>query len=242
VTGFVAGSTCGYIGHYKVHGVLDALNAANGGLPESMDGIYYVYQGELDVTSQIHLGGKGQYPNGLDATRNYKNSSAPTVGTVSFDNIDGLEVITASDGMYLIIQEDSGNLYGERMFAAKLEHDQDGKELDYYLLALGRGKLNTRAVAGVGIPHGTNCRGAQANEFSGVHDLSGYLLKDDYGMFLCSASDDGRCIRAANQMVAMNDKQIIINLQAGELSCGVIEAFVADRGGQIYMLQPNLPV
>jgi len=191
------------------------------------------------VTSQIELGGKGQYPNGLDATMNYDNVTVPEAGKVTFEDIDGLELIQASDGQYIVIQEDSGNIYGERMFVAKLEHEDDGKELQYYLLALGRGKLNTRTLANVGIPKDVVCE-PDANEFSGIYDLSGYLHKGDDG-FTCGHKDDGYCKRETDAMIAMNDKQLGINLQAHESYCGILEAFVADRGGQIYMFQTNLP-
>jgi hypothetical protein len=45
----------------------------------------------------------------------------------------------------------------------------------------------------------------------------------------------------ADAMIKMNDKQFSINLQAHESYCGILEAFVADRGGQIYMFQTDLP-
>ena len=64
----------------------------------------------------------------------YDNITAPTVGKVTFEDNDGMELIQASDGQYIIIQEDSGNIYGERMFIAKLEHEDDGKELQILLV------------------------------------------------------------------------------------------------------------
>lgn len=188
---------------------------------------------------QIKLGGKGQYANGKDATMVYDDIENPDQGKPTFEDNDGMELIQAKDGQYVIIQEDAGNIYGDRMFIAKLEHDDDGKELEYYLLALGRGKLNTRTLANVGIPKDVVCE-PDANEFSGIFDLSGYLLKDDDG-FVCGKDDDGTCKLKANSMVAMNDKQFSINLQAHEAHCGILEAFVADRGGQIYMFQTKLP-
>jgi hypothetical protein len=240
-TAVVWGCTCGYFGKYYIHGVEKALKKAakSGKLPKFLDSTYYVYQGELDVTKQIELGGKGQYPDGLDAKMNYNNIDEPMAGEVTLQDNDGMELIQASDGQYIIIQEDAGNIYGERMFIAKLEHEDDGKELKYYLLALGRGKMNTRTLANVGIPKDVVCK-PDANEFSGIYDLSGYLHKDDDD-FTCSAKDDGSCKRMADAMIKMNDKQFSINLQAHESYCGILEAFVADRGGQIYMFQTDLP-
>ena len=56
----------------------------------------------------------------------------------TFEDIDGLEIISASDGLYAVIQEDSGNDLGERMFiTSALEHEMDDKELNYYFSETG---------------------------------------------------------------------------------------------------------
>ena len=193
--------------------------------PKMFDGTYYVYQGELDVTGQIELNGKGQLPNGNDATMNFDTLEAPKK---TFEDIDGFEVIHgAGDKLYAIIQEDSGNDYGERMMiTSALEHDNDGMELSYYFVAMSGGSANSRGS--VGIPAGTAC-GASSHEFSGIFDLSGLLLKDENGEFVVSASDTGVAKRAADAMVDINDKNIVINLQAGNLHCGIIETFKLDR-------------
>ena len=36
-------------------------------------------------------------------------------------------------------------------------------------------------------------------------------------------------------------RNILMNLQAGNYRCGVIEAFQTDRGGQWLMYRPNIP-
>lgn len=186
-----------------------------------------VYQGELDVTSQIDLGGKGQYAGGYDATQNF--DTGPEAPKNTFEDIDGLEVLAGPGGkLYAIIQEDSGNDYGERMFITPLEHEDDGKELTYFFIAMSGGELNTRMLAGVGIPAGTNCE-ASSHEFSGIFDASAFFHKDDAGDWTMSASDTGAVKRAADAEVAINDKSIIIGLQAHSLHCGVISAFQADR-------------
>jgi hypothetical protein len=239
LTGFLAGSTCGYIGHLYVNDVQEALASADGGLPAVFDGSYYVYQGELDVSSQIELGGKGQYADGKDATRNWDNASGE--GKVTFEDIDGLELIMSSDGnLYAILQEDSGNDYGERMFiVGPLEHDNDGVELTYHMVAMSGGSNNSRMVGGVGIPSGTSC-GAGSHEFSGVFDMSGLLRKVN-GAWALKASDDGHAKRANDALVNINDKMILIGLQAHNMYCGIINAFQSDRGGQWLVYQPKLP-
>ena len=105
----------------------------------------------------MELGGAGQLPDGNNATFNWDDPSKGPKAT--FEDIDGLEVYEAADGnLYLMIQEDSGNDYGERMLiSSPLEHDADGVDLTYFFVAQSGGKLNTRQLAGVSVPKGTAC-------------------------------------------------------------------------------------
>lgn len=240
---FIQSSCAGYFGHNYVHESFDTLMAAmqaGDDFPAMFEGSYFVYQGELDVTSQIELGGKGQYADGKSALMNYDNWDG---GKVTFEDIDGFEVFEGQDGkLYCMFQEDSGSDYGERMFiTGPLEHDADGVELTYYFVAMSGGSHNTRMMAGVGIPAGTNCHSG-GHEFSGLFDISGFLVKDDSGDFVLSASDFGDKKRMADAMVHINDKIILVGLQSHNLDCGIIEAFHLDRGGQWLLYQPNLPV
>lgn len=242
ITGFVQGSTAGYFGHYYVENVLEALASAPSDtmLPAMLDGTYFVYQGELEITDQIVLGMKGQYAEGKAANINYSGSDGSTV-TKTFEDIDGFEVIHAKDDkLYAIIQEDSGSYYGERMFiSSPLEHVADGEELKYYFVAMSGGAGNTRMAAGVGIPKGTST-GAKAHEFSGVFDLSGMLLRKGKGWEI-DDDDDGYKKRRADAKVDINDKYIMLALQASNMGGGVIGTFNADRGGQWLCYQPDIP-
>jgi hypothetical protein len=234
---FIQGSTAGYFGQYYVLGLPNALK---NGIPDHLDGVYYVYQGELDVTDQIRLGGKGQYPNGLDARMNYAGDvDEPTV-TATFEDIDGLEAFEDNHGnLRVIIQEDSGNIYGERMFiTSPLEHDDDGKELTYYFVAMSGGQANARI--GVGIPEGS-AGPPNANEFSGAFDMSGLLRKNNNGQFALKASDNGYQKRKNDARVSINDKYIMLGLQAHHMRAGVIDTFNADRGGHWLCYQPDIP-
>ena len=67
-------------------------------------------------------------------------------------------------------------------------------------------------MGGVGIPAGVN-PGADSHEFSGIVDFSGLLATDAWGSFVCSAGD-GKCKRAAEATVPINDKMIVLGLQA----------------------------
>jgi hypothetical protein len=204
--------------------------------PNAFRGTYMVYQGESDITEQIQLGGKGQYVNG-DATMNYDNVDEAKTSLV---DLDGLEVYAYGNQLYALLQEDSGNQYGERAFLTPIEHEDDGQELTYYFLCMSGGDLNTRNAAGVSIPPGTFSQ-ASPHEFSGSFDTSAFFVKDADGNYVLSASDDGYDKRQADAMVPSNEKNIIMNLQAHSFESGIMEIFQLDRGGQIYLLRPNLP-
>ena len=192
-----------------------------GAFPESFPGEYFVYQGERDIRGQVELGGKGMYmpgPDGesRDAKCNYDNAANGCKNT--FEDIDGLEVICgAGDCCRVVLQEDSGNDLGERCFISScLEHEADGNELTYYFVAMSGGSDNSRMVAGVGIPKTSN-EAAGAHEFSGVFDLSG-LLRQENGAFTFSASDPGYIKRQEEKKVLINDKDIMINVQASNMN------------------------
>lgn len=270
VSGFIQGSTAGYYGHYYLHDLFEALDAS-GDFPHEIDSTYYVYQGENDITGQIHLGGEGLYNsdvavcyNNADATKNCdKDYSVKN----TFEDIDGLEVIAAAEGLFVVIQEDSGNDQGERMFiSSALEHEMDGHEIQYYFMAQSGGKFNTRMSSLVGIPATAN-DGASSHEFSGVIDLSGMLKKGDRrklkgkggkggkggkekkagkggketaeDMFTIM-SGDGAGKRMAELEVPINEKLIALGLQAHDHHAGVVQTFKADRGGQLMVYQPHI--
>ena len=248
-TSFIQSSTCGYFGHLYVDGVKEALEAASSfsddGFPTSFDARYYVYQGETDITSLVQLGGKGQYSEGRDATRNWDSTDGD--GKATFEDIDGFEVVEDNGKLYGLIQEDSGNKLGERWFiTSELEHDADDIELNYHFIAMSGGEQNTRMVEGASVPKGSVCYDGtkyqtSAHEFSGVFDVSGLVRKDDNGSFIVSAADTGVAKRENDRLTGINDKYIINVLQAHSFECGVIGAFNLDQGGQWFVYKPDIP-
>uniref|UniRef100_A0A6V2KIW3 Uncharacterized protein n=1 Tax=Ditylum brightwellii TaxID=49249 RepID=A0A6V2KIW3_9STRA len=240
-TAFIQGSTAGYFGHYYINDITEALNAA-GDFPAELDASYFVYQGENDITGQIDLMGNGLYNKvtecfNLDDA--HKNCDSDFSIKNTFEDIDGLEVIAAKEGLFAVIQEDSGNDLGERMFISSvLEHKDDNKELKYYFMAQSGGKYNTRMAEGVGIPATSNPEGG-AHEFSGIIDLSGMLAKAKSGEFLINAKD-GAAKRMAEFDVSINDKLIALGLQAHNMKSGPVGSLKADRGGQVLVYKPDI--
>lgn len=242
-SGFVQGSTCGHFGHYYLNNIKTLLDNVSGlVLPGDISATYYMYEGEKDITSRVMLGGKGQYStyftNGADATKNWDSISG--TGKVTFEDIDGLELLEAPDGkLFAIIQEDSGSKLGERMLiTSPLTHD--GTPVTYYFIAMAGGTDNTRMKAGVGIPKGVS-GGLAAHEFSGIADMSGLLARDGSGNYVVSADDEGYHKREAERTVAINDKLILLGLQSHNFNAGVIAKYEGDRGGQWLAYQPDIP-
>ena len=100
----------------------------------------------------------------------------------------------------------------------------------YYFIAQAGGDKNSRGIAKVGVPAKT-AGAAKPYEFSGVVDFSGILKQTTMGGF---------ARRAAEATVAINDKLIALGLQAHGINRGIIQAFGLDRGGQIFVYQPNV--
>ena len=225
---YIQGSTAGYMGIYDFTGVtavLDALTGAN--LPLKIDATYTIVEGESKVSDRIHLGGKGKRADGNDQTM-MRDSSADKH---TFEDIDGLEWIAAAGNKdYIIIQEDGGNKYGERMLIAELP--AAGVMPQYKFIAQAGGSENTRTKAGVSVPAGTaTAETAAASEFSGVADLSGILKS--------GTAVGGYARRQAEATVAIEDKYIAVGLQHHSATKGVISDFNLDRGGQVYIYKPD---
>ncbi len=60
---------------------------------------------------------------------------------------DGLYWAKTSDGDYLIVDEDSGNDFGERKYVLTIDNEMNVK--DAHLLAISGGKYSSRYEAGV---------------------------------------------------------------------------------------------
>jgi len=91
-------------------------------------------------------------------------------------------------------------------------------------------------MAGVGISAGVNAK-ADSNEFSGVADMSGLLVKDGK-KWVVKARDDGHAKRAADRTASINDRTILIGLQSHNFYGGLIGAFRGDRVDSGWLSSP----
>lgn len=222
---FVQGSTAGYYGIYSTPTLKTVLDGLTGSaLPSSIPGTYELIEGESDVNDRIHLGGKGMRADGANQTMMYDKDADKS----TFEDIDGLEWIRASDGDYFVIEEDGGNRFGERVFISK--KPEAGVNPEYHFVAQAGGSKNTRSMSKVSVPPKTWTR-ATSFEFSGVVDFSGILSQSTLGGF---------ARRTAEAAVAINDKIIALGLQAHGISSGLMQAFGLDRGGQVFAWKPQI--
>lgn len=258
---FMQSSTGGYLGVYDfdaniaadIQAAMDGTNAmdadtndADGAsplnFPKSIDATYITIEGEVDIKDKIDLGGKGQTaPGGNgDGQKTTDDQLTHMDSGLTFEDIDGMYWVadTSADG-HVIIQEDSGNDYGERTFIAEVKLGANDA-MDYKFIAQSGGNKNSRSgLAGVSVPAGTWGH-ASTHEFSGAIDFSGMIAKDSEGKYIMKASKGGEDRIAAESNIDINDKLLAVGLQAHDTYKGVIAEFRGDRGGQLLAYQPEI--
>jgi len=79
-------------------------------------------------------------------------------------------------------------------------------------------------TSGVGIPAGTNT-GADAHEFSGIFNVSGLLRQQSNGDFALKSREAGFETKKEAARVDLEEKYIILGLQAQNMAGGIISAF-----------------
>ena len=191
----------------------------------------------------LDVGGKGVghfdatgNPNGATAEKHIEANTNKSVAP------DGLLWVKSSDADILIVDEDSGNDYGERKFALVINDDTLAIEPDGtgYFLAQAGGSKNPRALAGVSAYGGTYeaVRGA---EFSGSWDVTALVATKADGSFYTQQELAGNGVQIVEQSRPLSEHVFIGVVQQQGESGGAVEATKADYGGQIFMFSIDLP-
>jgi len=218
---YLHSSTAGHIVMYKLTNgfTADATSASDEyGFPLAMDATMTSIQGE--VTPNMVFGGKGITSAGVENRVMHDKKGGEYT---TFEDIDGMQIVSASDGDYVVIQEDGGNVYGERMFWTKVDL-QDPKELTWYWGAQAGGRKNTRMMAGVTIP--SNSHGSpKESEFSGVWDLT---------LATTAGANNFERLQASLSL-PIKEHLLAINLQMHGVTGGDVKHTLSDRGGQTYV-------
>ncbi|NNE54133.1 MAG: calcium-binding protein [Sulfitobacter sp.] len=214
----------------------DELAAADGALPAMVSGSVIRMLGAYDGALSLEVAEAGLKHGGEATHATWEDGRAQMVAP------DGLQWIKASDADVLIVDEDSGNEYGERKFALVIDPDtmqltEQGKG---YFLAMAGGKLNPRAEAGVSALGGAFSR-ATSSEFSGSWDVTALLARKEDGSFYRMEEIVGTGEQEILQSIPLKDHILIGVVQHRGESGGQVAAVEADQGGQIFLFKLALP-
>jgi Ca2+-binding RTX toxin-like protein len=182
-----------------------------------------------------HFDAKGN-PNGATAEKHIEGNTNKAVSP------DGLLWVKSSDADVLIIDEDSGNDYGERKFALVLNEDTLAIEPDRtgYFLAQAGGNKNPRALAGVSTYGGT-FETKSGSEFSGSWNVTALVATKADGSFYTQEELEGNGVQIVEQSRPLSEHVFIGAVQHGGESGGALKATKADYGGQLFMFSIDLP-
>lgn len=220
--------------------LVSELTAADGEadkLPDFLSASVTRIIGGYDGALTLKTGGKGLAhigKNNPDGTKTHATHVED--GKAYTDSPDGLQWIKTSDGDFLIVDEDSGNEYGERKFILPISSDTmelKTANTGYFLAAAG-GKFNPRAVVGVAaIPGGFSQ--VDNSEFSGTWNVTHLVAKKDDGTFYTPEEIAGTGAQTINGGMTLAEQTMIGVVQHRSESGGVVEKRKADWGGQIFM-------
>ena len=216
---------------------LENNDADGNGLPDYLSADVTRTLAGVDGALTLETGGKGDGhigPNNPDGTLTHAIHLEDEEARM--DQPDGLQWIEASDGNYLIVDEDSGNDYGERKFvlpidAETLELVEEGT--GYYIASAG-GELNPRAIAELSAIPDTFTR-ATSSEFSGTWNVTHLVATKEDGTFYTQEELAGTGAQEIIEQYSINEQTMLGVVQHRGESDGVVEDRQADQGGQIFL-------
>jgi hypothetical protein len=185
--------------------------------------------GAWDGALTLEIGDEGKVKDG-DASIHVEAGVAKMVAP------DGLYWAKTADGDYLIVDEDSGNDYGERKYVLSL--DGDLNVTAGHLLGLSGGKYSARYEAGVSALGGAFTKPG-TTEFSGSWPVTALIAKKDDGSFYSMDELAGSGRQDIRATIPTAGQTYIGVVQARPESSGAVEANGGDAGGQIFMFTMN---
>ena len=155
---------------------------------------------------------------------------------------DGLLWAKSSDADVLIIDEDSGNDFGERKYALRIDPVtmQVLPDATGYFLAQAGGEKNPRALAGVAANPG-DFQKPRGSEFSGSWDVTAMVTRKPDGSFYTIDELKGNGYQKVEQTRPLDEHVFIGVLQQSGESGGAVAANKADYGGQIFQFNMDIP-
>ncbi|MEL7334163.1 MAG: calcium-binding protein, partial [Cyanobacteria bacterium J06560_2] len=220
---------------------LENNDADGNGLPDYLSAEVTRILAGVDGALTLDVGDKGAAPigpNNPDGTRTH--ATHLEIDEARAHQPDGLQWIKTSDGDYLIVDEDSGNDYGERKYilpidAETMQLKEDGKG---YLLAVAGGKLNPRAIGEVAAIPDT-FSSATSSEFSGSWTVTHLVETKADGSFYTKEELTGTNIQDIIGSKTLAEQTILGVVQHRGESGGIVEERNTDQGGQIFLFNVN---
>lgn len=237
-------SSGGILGFDLTSTISQELIAANGALPQylsvNVNRVLPAIEGALTLDTngagEAHVG-----KNNLDGSQTaalHLGGTAPAAKAVA---PDGLHWVKNDDGDFLIVDEDSGNVAGERKYVLSLDSTTLAlKEKGTGdLLAIAGGSDNPRAKAKVAAMEGafTNATGA---EFSGSWNVTGLVARKADGSFYTLEELQGNKVQTIANEIPLSEQLFIGVVQMGGESSGQVKDVKADYGGQIFQYTVDL--
>jgi len=183
----------------------------------------------VDGALTLKIGDQGKTDDG-DASIHMEKGVAHMVAP------DGLYWAKTSEGDYLIVDEDSGNDYGERKYVLTI--DADMNVTDAHLLGLAGGKFSSRYQAGVSALGGAFTKPG-TSEFSGSWPVTALIERKADGSFYSMDELSGTGRQDIRGTIPTADQTFIGVVQARSESSGAVEMNGGDAGGQIFMFTMN---
>jgi len=202
-----------------------ALAAANGDLPAYLDVSVVRSVAAVDGALTLKIADQFKTKDG-DASIHMEKGVAKMVAP------DGLYWAKTADGDYLIVDEDSGNDFGERKYVLTI--DDDLNVTDAHLLAIAGGKHSPRYQAGVSALGGAFTKPGTA-EFSGSWPVTALIAQKADGSFYSMEELQGSARQTIRGALPAAQQTFIGVVQARPESSGAVEANGADAGGQVFM-------
>ncbi len=225
----------GYVA-FDLADIAAELEAADGALPARLTGTATRTLAAFDGALTLEVADKGVKHGGMGTQATDEDGVAKATAP------DGLQWIKGSDGDVLIVNEDSGNSFGERAYALVLDPEtlalaEPGRG---WFLAMAGGDESPRAKAGAAALAGAIDAPA-TSEFSGSWSLTALLAKGEDGAFHSMEEIAGTGAQAIAGALPIAEQVLMGVVQHRTDSGGQVRAVEADHGGQVFLFDLDLP-
>jgi len=199
-------------------------------LPASLSADVGRAVGSWDGALTLNIGDEGKTVDG-DASIHMEKGKAQMIAP------DGLYWAKTADREVLIVDEDSGNDFGERKYTLTIDSDMNVEE--GHLLAIAGGKHSSRYQQGVSALGGAFTKPG-TTEFSGSWPVTALIARKADGSFYTKEELEGTARQDIRGEIDLADQTFVGVVQARPESSGAVEANGGDAGGQLLMFTVDI--